>query len=351
MSISDEARGLLYQDQQEAMLRRSLEEQEILAPQTSLLQAPKLKAETQRGTGFAASQKSSRGARLAAQQAKIMANEGVLLVENALSPDMADKLREYVLQQQQLALDATKKDPSKARSFYGVEQARANRCDLQLSLLRGGFNADDEAAEADAADSHILADALQEILGEDGSLRDLYEKLVTLQGEFYELAAVVTHPGSHRQIIHPDLPFQKIAPLYVVFVALQDVTAEMGPTSFLLKTHTASQNEKFTSGDTSVKNAQLAASDCRLSCLSKGDAVVFDARILHCGNANENEDKARALFNFSFRNPKVEGSLGYEGSIRPGYFKAMSLVDIGDALENYKKGDNDPFSKYGSGLV
>ncbi|KAL7579940.1 hypothetical protein ACA910_004937 [Epithemia clementina (nom. ined.)] len=360
MSVSQEARNLLYQDQQEAMLRRSLVEEELLKPRTSLLQAPKLKATIQSGTGFAAGQKSTPDARLAAEQAKVMKKDGVILIENVLTPETADQLRAYVLDQQQLALAATQANPSKARSFYGVEQARANRCDLQLSLLRGGYKADGDHDLESAimlegnnpiAESHVLADALQELLGEKGTLRDLYETLVTLQGELYELAAVVTHPGSQRQIIHPDLPFQKTAPLYVVFLALQDVTEEMGPTSFLLKTHTASQNTKFSSGDVEVKNAQLSESDCRLSCLKKGDCVVFDARILHCGNANVSVDKPRALFNFSFRNPKVEGSLGYEGSIRPGYCEAMSLADVGAALVAHKKGDPDPFRKYGSGLL
>jgi len=125
----------------------------------------------------------------------------------------------------------------------------------------------------------------------------------------------------------------------------------MGPTSFLLGTHKASPNNKFTSGTDEAKNEQLSKADCRLSCLRKGDAVVFDARILHCGNANASEDKARALFNFSFRNPKVQGSLGYEGSIRPGYCQAMSLMDVQEALAAYKKGDVDPFRQYGSGLL
>lgn len=365
MAISDAARNLLYQDQQEAMQRRSIEEEALLEPVTSLLSAPTLKpAKASSGTGFA-SKPASPGALLAKQQAKALKQEGVLLVPAVLQDASADALRAHVLEQQQLAQDATQADPTKARSFYGVEQARAHRCDLQLSLLRDGYKADSNVNnnedDDDDSGTHVLADALQEILGTQGSLRDLYERLVTPQGEFYELAAVVTHPGSPRQIIHPDLPFQKTAPLYVVFLALQDVTEVMGPTSFLLKTHTAAANAIFTSGDPVTKNEQLSTADCRLSCLKKGDAVVFDARILHCGNANKAEstsdnameDKAaRALFNFSFRNPKVMGSLGYEGSIRPGYCQAMSLADVGEALEAYGSGTSpDPFAKYGSGLL
>jgi Phytanoyl-CoA dioxygenase (PhyH) len=346
----DAARSLLYQDQQEAMLRRSAVEEELLAPRTSPLEAPVLKATVQRGTGFS-SRMESIPQRLATQQAKTLKRDGVLRIDNVMIPELADALRVHVLEQQAIALEATQQDPTKARGFYGVEQARAHRCDLQLSLLRGGYAADNHSNEnAYQHSSHVLADALQALLGKQGSLRPLYEKLVTPRGEFYELAAVITDPGSHRQTIHPDLPCQDKAPLYVVFLALQDVTADMGPTSFLLRTQTQDQNDQFTSLDENVRNHQLTTADCRLSCLPKGSAVLFDARILHCGNANQS-DRSRALFNFSFRNPAVTGSLGYEGSIRPAYCQAMTLADVGTALESYANGNQDPFIRYGSGLL
>jgi ectoine hydroxylase-related dioxygenase (phytanoyl-CoA dioxygenase family) len=145
-------------------------------------------------------------------------------------------------------------------------------------------------------------------------------------------------------MVHPDLPYQENAPLYVIFLALQDVTEGMGPTSFLLRTHTGEANAIFASGDMERKDEQLSNADCRMSTLRKGDAVLFDARTLHCGNANE--EQTRVLFNFSFRNPQVGGSLGYKGSIRPGYEGAMSLRGMADALVAYESGDENPFAKY-----
>ena len=202
----------------------------------------------------------------------------------------------------------------------------------------------------DSDEPHYVADALQELLGKQGTLRALYEKLVTLDGEFYELASVITDPGSIRQQVHPDLPFREEAPLYVIFLALQDVNEYMGPTTFLMKTHTSKENAKF--NDYSQKDSQLEAANCCLATLKKGDAVLFDARILHCGNANDPEKgSTRALFNFSFRNPKVTGNLGYEGSIRPGYVGAMTLADLGFALESYENGEKEPFAKYSDGLT
>lgn len=363
-SASAAAQDLLYQDQQDAMLRRAIHEQELLSQNKKVkeLLAPKVKAKPPKaGTGFGGGSSNKinmdPAVRLAAEMAKVVHKEGVLRVNNVLTEETTDNLRKYVLEQQELAADATERDVTTSRTFYGVENRRKNRCDLQLSLLRGGFAADCSKSDSDNAnatyETFALADALQELLGKDGTLRHLYENLVTPDGEFYELAAVITDPGSNRQTVHPDLPYQAKAPLYVIFLALQDVTVEMGPTSFLLRTHTSKANDIFNSGDKSQKDNQLLKSDCRLSTLKKGDAVMFDARTLHCGNANEEEDKGgrtRALFNFSFRNPEVQGDLGYKGSIRPGYEGAMSLKDVSDAMAAYGSGDEDPFAKYGNGI-
>ena len=104
------------------------------------------------------------------------------------------------------------------------------------------------------------------------------------------ILSLFTDRGSDRQQIHPDLPHRTEAPLYVIFLALQDVSEAMGPTTFLLGTHTQAERAKFE--DPAQKGDQLSHADRRLSLLKKGDAVLFDARILHCGNANDEADGA-----------------------------------------------------------
>ena len=341
------ASDLLYQDQQDALLRRADREQELLVQKHGKLRelvAPRLKASAPKGTGFA--KKIDPTIHLASQQAKVLKKEGVIRVDGVLSSETADSLRDYVLDQQKIAARETDADASLSQLYYGVENRRKSRCDLQLSLLRGGFAAhlDDEGSDEAHGGSHVLANSLQEILGDNGSLRRLYENLVTEEGELYELAAVITNPGSNRQTVHPDLPYKDVAPLYVVFLALQDVTEDMGPTSFLLRTHTSKASAIFSGTDQEEKERQLVDSNCQLSTLKKGDAVVFDARLLHCGNANT--ESVRVLFNFSFRNPKVKDDLGYKGSIRPGYEGALSLLDVGNALKAYGQGDENPFAQY-----
>jgi hypothetical protein len=341
------ATELLYQDQQNAMENRALYEETLLKKGKELKASKIRTASVKGGTGFGGGASVvDPNVQMAIAQTKVLNRDGVIRIDQALSSDVADKLREHILQQKDEAASITEQDASKARALYGVENQRASRCDLQLSLL-GNFGTDN------GAQNHVMADTLQDLLGKEGSLRHIYENLVTLQGEFYELAAVVTDPGSTRQKIHPDLPYKVDAPLYVVFLALQDVNEAMGPTSFLLKTHTSKENAKFSDPSQEVRDKQISSSEHRLSTLKKGDAVIFDARILHCGNANDSENgSTRALFNFSFRNPKVTADLGYAGSIRPRYVKSMNLQDISDALAEYEKngGEVDPFLKYGNGI-
>ena len=333
------------------MLRRALREEELLSEKKKPkeLKAAKVKAAPQKaGTGFgAASKPMSESARLGAAQAKIVERDGVFRINEALSAETSDRLRAYLLDQQRLAAEATEANPLASKLYYGVEQARKNRCDMHLSLTRGGIHDEDKDGD------HIVADALSELLCTDtGSLRPVFEALVTDDGELYEVAGIITNPGSERQMIHPDLPYQKEAPLYVIFLALQDVSVEMGPTQFLLKSHTKGAIDIFDGGDMDAKDDQLRNADCRLSLLKKGDAVLFDARVLHCGGANDADlGKTRVMLNFSFRNPKVTGDIGYKGSIMPGYVGAMSLGDVTEGLDMYKSGgDRDPFAKYGNGI-
>ena len=343
---------MLYQDQQDAMARRAQVEQQLLAANTKELLAPKIKPPSPKsGIGFASAV--SKAAtdtplmRMAFDQAQVVRKEGVLRINSAMTPSCADALRNHVLEEQSAANRHAEECPELATSLFGVECARKFRCDLQLSLLRGGHKADNGGIVTQEH-TYAVADALQELLGKDGTLRYICESLVTTQGEFYELAAVITNPGSDRQTVHPDLPFQSDAPLYVVFVALQDVTMDMGPTSFLLRTQTKESIELF--NDHTKRDELLRTSKCAVSTLKKGDAVVFDARLLHCGNANLS-NSTRVLFNFSFRNPKVTGFLGYKGSMRPDYVKKMSFADVAACLEEYSHGTPDPYTRYGDGLV
>eukprot|EP01035_Chromulina_nebulosa_P019060 gene19060-24882_t len=261
----------------EAWARRSELELQLLPKGSELLSIKLKKANIPSGTGFSSKSLETSGPQvsISKQYVDVLKKDGVVRINKCLKQQTCSKVREYVLIEQAKAKQDVIDGKSLAQTRFGVEIERKFRSDLLLSLLK----------PEDKHLGHPVVEALNELLGRSGSMRSLYEQLVTTEGEFYELAATITDPGSERQMLHPDLPFNEIPPLYVVFVALQDITMSMGPTTFLL-----------------------------------GDAVVFDARVIHCGNANDPiKGSTRALFNFSFRNPLVVGDLGYKGSIRPNY--------------------------------
>ena len=100
--------------------------------------------------------------------------------------------------------------------------------------------------------------------------------------------------------MHCDTPYlEQVAPLYTFFVALQDVESNMGHTTFLPRTHCRAAHDLFNAGPR--QKAQLiAASPAVQSGLAKGDAAIFDSRVLHCGGENSSLDRRRVLFYFTF---------------------------------------------------
>ena len=95
--------------------------------------------------------------------------------------------------------------------------------------------------------------------------------------------------------------YQSECPLYTVFIALQDITPDMGPTLFLPNTHNEQDHAKHKSKDQSLKNKFLAACEYKQGLLQRGDAVIMDSRTLHCGSGNESGH--RVLLYFTLNNP------------------------------------------------
>jgi len=270
---------------------------------------------------------------------KSLDDGGVIKIPSALSPDLADALRYSLEDQKILAWFAGQEEAEAAagRVFYGQRHNDKN-CELQLSLLRAGF-AGDNAKNVSDTERHILADALLDILGPSGSLTPLCESLVSSEGELYEFAASVTDPGNtvEEGKVQSLVPIQGnstvAAPLYSILLALQDVDESMAPMAFFMNTHSSGES-------------QDAA--CRLATMKKGDAIVFDARILWSPNANDGS--TYTMLNIGFRNPKIQSDMGYVGSLRPGYRGALSFGDLKGSLAAYDNGDGDAFMKYGDGI-
>ncbi|GMH99796.1 hypothetical protein TrST_g9132 [Triparma strigata] len=257
-----------------------------------------------------------------------LAREGFVRINGALSPSAAEKLREEVLAVQAnvaVACAETSLDPE---SVYGTEPGRTSRIDLLLPF-----------------DTEVQA-SMDELFVSGGPLRSLFEEVVGAEGEFYEMAAIITSSGADRQIIHPDLPWRNEAPLYVCFCALQDCTLAMGPTTFLPKSNDLQTRQIYDAGGDGV-DAMLSASEVATPCLLAGDLVIFDARTLHAGCANTDDETTRCLYNFSFRTTSFLGDLGYKGSMRSGY---SGKLNLGDVMNSADAGGQKLGGELGDGL-
>jgi len=209
--------------------------------------------------------------------------EGLLRVDGLLPSESATALLSHVEARLKEGIAAVTEDENRGYQYFGAVLCRNNRYDLKLAL-----EPPVEAALVPVIEQ--LRPMLCEVLGDDA--------------ELFELAALISDPGAPRQPLHPDTPRTQgtDAPAVVTtFVALQDVEADMGPTVFLPRSCTAEAHAAFNAGEGSNEKRELLRSaPQQLGLLSRGDASVFDSRLLHCGGANTSP-RRRVLFYVSFK--------------------------------------------------
>ena len=142
----------------------------------------------------------------------------------------------------------------------------------------------------------------------------------------YELSVIISDSGSRAQQFHSDTQIlgrssEKDALLITIFVALQDVNEDMGPTLLYPRTHTRRFHELYFGKKNSNATAQLAAlgsvSAQTSMTLRQGSGFAMNSRLLHCGGANTSKSSRRRLLCVSF--------LGSNGNVPHG--STASLID------------------------
>jgi len=254
---------------------------------------------------------------------------GLAKVPGVISLNTVGNLRELVLEQLDRCGSCSEKatrnplgwlmddrfsaDVLQPRAGIGVQQTR---WDLKLEL------------------TNTVGRALVELLADrSGPLGASFETLAGgLGAELFELAAFVTAPGAPPQEVHMDTATSQPS-LFTVFVALQDIASDMGPTQFLPGTTTRDAHQRFDMNPGPL----VQEVGCVAATLSAGDAVLYDGRVLHCSSANRS-DKLRVVFYVTFRHPaaEVDGiAMGrsirrhYAGRFRLGDFRRGGAADRG----------------------
>jgi ectoine hydroxylase-related dioxygenase (phytanoyl-CoA dioxygenase family) len=353
----------LYEMQEKLIIDRGAFEEELMANQCTPIEANKPKIRgvgksggfgggTGGGGGASGGGKSS-SAGLKAEgkaHAKVLQKEGVVRIDNVLSASVVDELGEFVYELKEQAEQDVASGAVKSIYRFANVLLKTNRCDLTMPL-----------------GPDIVTRALVDVFLKS-PVRYTIENLLGKNAILYELSCLISYPGSQRQVVHPDTPYGASGGLaddepvlYTCFIALQDISLDMGPTVWLPNTHTKDAHDRFRDESSpssssggggggggeqqqqqlpSPKDVLLSTAPAKLGTLPKGSCGIYDSRLLHCGGANRSQNP-RALFYFSFKNPKV-GSAGNPGSIRPELVGKISLNNMCKDLEGYQKGGTCP---------
>lgn len=219
----------------------------------------------------------------AADAAARLASDGCARINGALSADAASAVLAHVnaeLEARRAGADSLAGETA----HFGDVLSREQRFDLKLNL----------EPPVRTAMTHVLL-----------AVKPVLAAALGPDAELFELAALVSDPRAPRQPVHPDTPFREDSPraaAVTAFVALQDVTADMGPTQLLPHTHTKEAHARFNSPDDGGRERMqlIRERPNHVGVLGAGDVNLIDSRLLHCGGANTSR-KRRVLLYFSFR--------------------------------------------------
>lgn len=319
--------NLLFADQQKAMAALALDEARTMKTSKELT-VPKSKP--RKGTGFGKPEENA-----TSRLARALLKDGVVRVDKALTPHTAEWLRCQVIDEIDDARRHVAEDPSASMSRFHAREEQSLRSFVLLPMAP-------------------LERATRELLAPGSPLGDIFERVCGLEATLWDFYALRTEPGSPRQPVHFDTPFRDPPPLYAAFVALQDVSLEMGPTTFLPKTHCKSSDRReYDAGqlDPQRRLDMLARAAPKHALLQAGDAALFDMRVLHFGQANHAHRGAkRIMWNITFRNHLSThldaDTLGHLPCIRPGFKTKLTLQSLRNQLDQ-----QTPFGDLGDGLT
>ena len=347
------ASDLLYEEQEKLIVQRGVLEESMVTNATPLLAQPSAAIKVRgvgKAGGFGGTNKSSISSSSYKAEgkayAKILTEEGLVRIDNVLSSDTASQLRQYLYELRNQSEEDVMSGKVQPIQRFAHVLLKHNRCDLTIPLGGG-----------DGSDNEIVTTALLESLVNSpvgATISSQFGKEATL----HEFSCLMSDSGSQRQVLHPDTPYVddgRGAVLYTCFIALQDVTMDMGPTTWLPRTHTKEMHDRFKDSTTpsgggdgeddggiSPKDHLIKFQPAVLGLLPKGSCVIFDSRVLHCGTANRSND-SRALFYFSFKNPKVARYTGNPASIRKELGNAkVTLGSLTEDLISFGRGKGTP---------
>ena len=235
-----------------------------------------------------------------------LSNDGCERVDSVLDVTTCASLRAHLRARHAAARSA---ELLSCEAFFGrIASPLDRRLDMRLSLASDAVRSALRwavAAVAPQVDAFLAAT--------DGDGRS--------DGVLCELSSLIALPAAARQPVHSDTTGDAAA-IVTVFIALQDVTEEMGPTLVWPRTHSRASlglraDVEWSGAAARVRaRAALDGSDAPFAAtLPAGAALIMDSRLAHCGGENRSNTE-RILLYFSVR-----------AASRPGAGSTLSLLE------------------------
>ena len=132
-----------------------------------------------------------------------------------------------------------------------------------------------------------------------------------------ELSCMIAFPGATEQAAHADVPRDTETPTATLWVLLQDVALESGPTHVFsddfdarartLETHAAKPTHYAPDGEPEADIAPIEAPATAVALTgTAGDALAMDCRLVHYGGANSSV-APRVQLSATFRRGETKG--------------------------------------------
>lgn len=292
--------------------------------------------------------------------AKVLAEDGLVRIDNILPDSLVDDLKQYLVDLRARATnDIETGNIQDSQERFADVLLNQNRCDLKIPLGPDPVNNALHHLLTQTVLPYLISHVFESYNAHltttataTASASNAFGKQATL----YELNCFMSNRGARRQLVHADNVCVRPIPegmkpeepvMLTTFVALQDTDATMGPTIFIPGTHNYQAHELFfdttasTNNNNKNKEHILQSRQAVIGTLAKGSCVLFDPRVLHCAGANQCQDpnETRALFYFSFKNPKIE----HPGCPSTGGYgipsAEITLQQLARELQAYKDGD------------
>ena len=126
------------------------------------------------------------------------------------------------------------------------------------------------------------------------SLGPVLEHVVTREGRLVDLSCMISDPDCEYQPLHSDTSLERVK--YTAFVALQDVSPEMGPTYLCPATHNYEHHSALDAMQKlEVPHAEMLQRFGAVPALCHcGDAFIMNSQLLHCGGAQASAEAGGA---------------------------------------------------------